>query len=152
MKHKLKWLCSLPILKNLFTPDSLAQFFRYIFVGIFCFSIEYIMFIVLRKLLPISELLVNISVYSVIFWLNFLLNKFYSFRSRENFKRQLFLYCILFFFNLIVGNILLFSGIRYVLVLLSGDGTWPVLYLPKVLIMFFIISWNFVLYKKVIYK
>jgi len=152
MQKLLEWLCSLPILKKLFNPESLGQFIRYIFVGVLCFSIEYTLFIILRNALSIGELLVNIIVYTVIFWLNFLLNKFFSFRSANNFKRQLFLYSLLFLFNLVVGNILLFSGIRYILVLLSGEGSWPVLYLPKILIMFFIISWNFILYKKVIYK
>ena len=105
MQKLLKWLCTLPILRKLFTPESLAQFIRYIFVGVFCFSIEYILFIVLRNELSVSEILVNILVYTIIFWLNFLLNKFFSFRSTVNFKRQLFLYGSLFFFNLIVGNI-----------------------------------------------
>ena len=62
MQKLLEWLCTLPILKKLFTPDSLAQFIRYIFVGVFCFSIEYILFIVLRSAWSISEILVNILV------------------------------------------------------------------------------------------
>lgn len=152
MNKFIEWLCKLPILRRLFTPESLAQFLRYIFVGVLSFSIEYALFIILRNALTIGELIVNIIVYTVIFWINFLLNRFFSFRSKSDFKRQLFLYGILFFFNLVVGNILLFSGIRSLLVILSGEGSWPVLYLPKVLIMFFIISWNFILYKKVIYK
>lgn len=152
MKKLFEWACTLPIIKNIFTPDSLAQFVRYLFVGVFSFSIEYTLFIVLRSSLPIAELVVNILVYTIIFWVNFLLNKYFSFQSKTNFKRQLFLYGILFFFNLIVGNILLFSAIRHALVTISGEGSWPVLYLPKILIMFFIISWNFILYRKVIYK
>ncbi|MGI6621570.1 MAG: GtrA family protein [Clostridiaceae bacterium] len=152
MKRLIEWLCTLPILKKLFTPESLAQFLRYIFVGVFCFTIEYTLFIILRNVMTIGEVLVNVIVYTIIFWLNFLLNRFFSFRSKSDFKRQLFLYGLLFFFNLVVGNVLLFSGIRSLLVLLSGEGSWPVLYLPKILIMFFIISWNFILYKKVIYK
>lgn len=140
------------ILGKFFKRETFGQFVRYIFVGIVSFTIEYTLFVVLRNALTLSELLVNIIVYTIIFWINFLLNKFFSFQSRNNFKRQLLLYGILFIFNLIVGNILLFSGIRYCLVLLSGEGSWPVLYLPKILIMFFIISWNFILYKKVIYK
>lgn len=152
MKRLIEWLCTLPILKKLFTPESLAQFLRYIFVGVFCFTIEYTLFIILRNVMTIGEVLVNVIVYTIIFWLNFLLNRFFSFRSKSDFNRQLFLYGLLFFFNLVVGNVLLFSGIRSLLVLLSGEGSWPVLYLPKILIMFFIISWNFILYKKVIYK
>lgn len=152
MEKLYKFICTFPIINRFFTPESLGQFVRYIITGVVSFSIEYTLFIVLRNYLTISELLVNIIVYTVIFWINFLLNKFFSFRSRNNFKRQLALYGLLFVFNLVVGNILIFSAIRYILVRISGEGSWPVLYLPKILIMFFIISWNFVLYKKVIYK
>ena len=174
MKRILEWACTLPLIKKLFTPESLAQFIRYIFVGVFSFSIEYTLFILLRNSLTDNqslidslsnikitqnlgmyksiEMLINILVYTVIFWINFLLNKYFSFKSKDNFKRQLFLYSILFFFNLIVGNILIFSAIRGMLVSLTGEGSWQVLYLPKILIMFFIVSWNFILYKKVIYK
>ncbi len=152
MTKLLQLLQKIPILNKILTPETFGQFVRYLFVGIFSFSIEYGLFILLRNALTLSELLVNVIVYTIIFWINFLLNKFFSFKSRTNFKRQLFLYGLLFIFNLVVGNILLFSGIRYLLVLISGEGSWPVLYLPKILIMFFIISWNFVLYKKVIYK
>lgn len=147
-----KILNRIPILNKFLTPETFGQFVRYIIAGVLCFSIEYVLFIVLRSTLNISEILVNVAVYTIIFWINFLLNKFFSFRSRDNFRRQLFLFGILFLFNLFVGNILLFSAIRHVLVLISGEGSWPVLYLPKILIMFFIVSWNFVLYKKVIYK
>ncbi len=147
-----KTLNRIPILNKFLTPETFGQFVRYIIAGVLCFSIEYVLFIVLRSTLNISEILVNVAVYTIIFWINFLLNKFFSFRSRDNFRRQLFLFGILFLFNLFVGNILLFSAIRHVLVLISGEGSWPVLYLPKILIMFFIVSWNFVLYKKVIYK
>jgi putative flippase GtrA len=145
-------LQKIPFFNKHFTEETFGQFVRYIITGVVSFSIEYTLFIVLRKALPMSEVAVNIMVYTIIFWVNFLLNKFFSFRSRNNFKRQIMLYGILFIFNLVVGNILLFKGIRYLLVLASGEGSWPVLYLPKILIMFFIISWNFVLYKKVIYK
>lgn len=145
-------LKKIPLFNKLLQPETLGQFFRYFLVGIFSFSIEYVLFIALRDLLTLNELLVNILVYTVIFWINFLLNRNYSFKSKANIKRQLFLYSILFVFNLVVGNILIFSAIRYLLVLSFGEGTWPVLYLPKILIMFFIVSWNFVLYKKVIYK
>jgi putative flippase GtrA len=148
----LKKLCKIKLIGRFFDPETLGQFIRYVIVGLSGFIVEYALFIILREKLAIHEILVNILVYTVIFWLNFLLNKFYSFRSRSNFKKQLLYYGILFFFNMVVGNVLLFSGIRYLLVLSFGEGSWPVAYLPKILIMFFIISWNFVLYKKVIYK
>ncbi|NMA67729.1 MAG: GtrA family protein [Clostridiaceae bacterium] len=152
MEKKLQHLNKIPILNKFMNPETFGQFIRYIITGIVCFSIEYSLFIILRSRLTIGEVPVNIIVYTIIFWINFLLNKFFSFKSKSNFKRQLMLYGLLFVFNLVVGNILLFSAIRHALVLISGEGSWPVLYLPKILIMFFIISWNFILYKKVIYK
>lgn len=152
MEKLLHRLSRISLLNKFITPETFGQFVRYIITGVLCFSVEYSLFIILRSRLAISEIMVNVIVYSIIFWLNFLLNKFFSFRSKNNFKRQLVLYGLLFVFNLTVGNIVLFSAIRHVLVLISGEGSWPVLYLPKILIMFFIISWNFVLYKKVIYR
>jgi putative flippase GtrA len=139
------------LLGSFINPETRGQFIRYLAVGFGGFILEYVLFIVLRMIFD-HELPVNIAVTTVIFWFNFLLNKFFSFRSRNNFTRQLGFYMILYGINLVVGNVLLFSGIRYLLVLAWGEGSWPVLYLPKILIMPFIMSWNFVLYKKVIYK
>ena len=146
------FMSRIPLLNKFATPETFWQFVRYLVVGFTTFGIEYGLFVFIRGNTTLNELLVNIMVYSIIFWINFLLNKFFSFKSKTNFKKQLLSYSILFVFNLVVGNVLLFSGIRHLLVLSFGEGTWPVLYLPKILIMFFIVSWNFVLYKKVIYK
>lgn len=144
-------LTRIPFLKNRLTPETVGQFLRYLVVGFTTFGVEYTLFILFRRWLPIPELVVNIGVYSIIFWLNFLLNRQFAFRSKANLFRQLLAYGFLFAFNLVVGNILLFSAIRQGLVLLAGEGSWPVMYLPKILIMVFIVSWNFILYKKVIY-
>ena len=70
-----------PAVKGFLNPETLGQFMRYFIVGIVGFALEYTLFIVLRNSWRINELLVNIMVYTVIFWFNFLLNKFYSFKS-----------------------------------------------------------------------
>ncbi len=134
------------------SPETIGQFLRYLVVGFTSFGIEYTLFVLFRKWLPLPELAVNIGVYSIVFWLNFLMNRKFAFRSKSGYWKQILLYGILFAFNLVVGNVLLFSAIRRLLAQWSGEGSWPVLYLPKILIMFFIVSWNFILYKKVIYK
>lgn len=145
------WLSRFPFLAKRLSPETLNQFLRYLVVGFSSFTVEYILFILFRHLLPVTELVVNIGVYTIIFWMNFLLNRKFAFRSKANVFKQLLSYGFLFAFNLVVGNILLFSAIRHGLVLMAGEGSWPVLYLPKILIMVFIVSWNFILYKKVIY-
>ena len=145
-------LVRIPFLANRLTKETVGQFLRYLVVGFTSFGVEYTLFILFRSWLSVPELVVNIGVYTVIFWLNFLMNRMFAFRSKSDFWKQILSYGFLFAFNLVVGNILLFSAIRHLLVLWTGDGSWPVLYLPKILIMFFIVSWNFILYKKVIYK
>jgi len=145
-------LTRVPFLSKRLTRETVGQFLRYLVVGFTSFGVEYTLFVLFRRWLSIPELLVNIGVYSVIFWLNFLMNRMFAFRSKSDFGKQILSYGFLFAFNLVAGNIVLFSLIRHLLVLWAGEGAWAVLYLPKILIMFFIVSWNFILYKKVIYK
>ncbi len=132
--------------------DSINKFIRYLIVGFTTFSIEYLLFLIMRRILPLQDVITNVLVYAFIFWFNFLLNKFFTFKSRKNFKKQLFSYGLLFFFNMIVGNILLFTAITKLSEYLFPSTPWIPYYLPKVIIMVFIVSWNFILYKKVIYK
>ena len=65
------------LIKDFMNPETLGQFIRYFIVGLVGFILEYTLFIVLRDNWGINELLVNILVYTVIFWFNFLLNKFF---------------------------------------------------------------------------
>lgn len=133
-------------------PDSLKRIIRYLIVGVSTFTVEYLLFLLLRRLLPINDIIINIIVFTFIFWFNFLLQKFFTFQSHKNFKKQLISYSFLYLFNAVVGNILLFSAITWLLEYLFPATPWIPYYLPKILIMVFIVSWNFILYKKVIYK
>ena len=75
------------------------------------FTIEYILFLIFRRVLPLPVVVTNILVYTFIFWFNFLLNKFLLFKSHKNFKKQLLSYGLLFLFNMVAGNILLFMAV-----------------------------------------
>jgi len=133
-------------------PDSVKKLVRYLIVGVSTFIIEYSLFLIFREILPLHEVVTNIIVYTFIFWFNFLMNKFFTFKSRKNIVKQLISYGLLFLFNGVVGNILLFTAIKKLLEYLFPAVAWIPYYLPKILIMVFIVSWNFVLYKKVIYN
>lgn len=133
-------------------PDSVKKLVRYLIVGVSTFIIEYSLFLIFREILPLHEVVTNIIVYTFIFWFNFLMNKFFTFKSRKNIVKQLISYGLLFLFNGVVGNILLFTSIKKLLEYLFPAVAWIPYYLPKILIMVFIVSWNFVLYKKVIYN
>lgn len=83
--------------------------------------------------------------YFIVFWLNFLLSKFWTFKDRQNnsTKKQLALYTALFVFNLLATYL-----IEYILTDIFG-----MYYLiPPIICNFLIVIWNFVLYKKVIYR
>ncbi len=128
---------------DFFAPDTFNQFIRYLITGFVSFATEITLLYVLTEYARLWYLLSNTIAYIVVFWLNFLLNKFWSFRSRENFRRQLWLYSMLFIFNL--GAV---SALMYLLT----DVLHLYYLVSKVLVMGMVVTWNFVLYKKVIYK
>lgn len=132
------------LFSDFFTASSLEQFKRYLATGFFSFGIEYLLFIVLYKILLMEPIPANIIVYASVFWINFLLNRVWSFRSQSSFFRQLKLYFLLFIFNLLIANVFLMYFISHVI------GISPLL--SKGIVMGFVVSWNFILYKKVIYK
>jgi putative flippase GtrA len=128
--------------QNLVNKDSLVQLKRYIIVGLTSFAVEYIMFFVLYKLLNLWYVLSNGIVYAITFWISFLLNRNWSFQSKGKFSRQLVLYLLLFIINLSISS--------YIIYLLSDKLIINPLF-SKILTMGLIITWNFIIYKKIIY-
>lgn len=131
------------LVKRVLKHEDFQKFKRYVIVGLLSFAIEYGLYTLLFAVLNVNYLLSNMLVYSVTFWFNFLLNRCWSFNARNNLKHQLILYGILFIFNFTVTNVMIyvFSDIL---------GIYPLI--SKVLIMFAVVSWNFIIYKRVIYK
>lgn len=123
---------------------SLAQFKKYLVAGFTSFGIEYILFCILIKIIKLDDRVSNVILYSILFWFVFFINRFWSFQSKGNLRRQLFYYVILFTFNLTVANI----GLYNLFTRIFGISEL----LAKPLLMCFVVSWNFIYYKKVIYK
>lgn len=130
-------------LSDFLTDKALAQFKKYIVTGCTSFCLEYTIFYILYRYLGMWYILANTITYMVIFWFNFLANRLWSFQSKDNLKRQLTLYGILFAFNLAATN-----GLMYFLS--DMVGVTPLI--SKILVMGAVVSWNFILYKKVIYR
>lgn len=129
-------------IRGKFNKESMVQMKRYIIVGLISFTIEYILFFILYKLLNVWYVFANAVVYAITFWISFLLNRNWSFKSRGNIYRQLILYFLLFIINLFVS-----SNVIY---LLSDKLLISPLY-SKVVTMCIIVMWNFIIYKKIIY-
>lgn len=154
---------------DMLTPETFSQMKRYIITGFSGFAIEYALFNIFNELIFVKfppagysfakkiadnfvetfgrptyrYLFANAIAYIVAFWVNFLLNRFWSFKSKVNIFKQLRQYSALFIFNLIVTSALLYF-------LSDKIGIMPKI--SKVLVMGMVVCWNFILYKKVIYK
>lgn len=119
------------------------QFRKYVTTGLMSFCLEMSILFVLTNYLKIWHIYSNTISVVIVFWFNFLLNRYWSFKSRGRLTRQLILYGILFFINIAASN-----GIMYLLTDIAG-----VHYLvSKIVSVGMIVVWNFLLYKKVIYK
>ncbi len=130
-------------LKKYVTPETKKQFFRYLVTGGLAAAAEYSLFYVLNILVGLSLILSNSAAYTSGFVISFILNRVWSFESKGHLGRQLLLYTILFGINLALSNILvtLFTNQLGIATMIS-----------KAIAMGIIVLWNFVIYKKIIYK
>ncbi len=133
----------LELIKNLIKKKNIQQFIKYLFVGGTSFLLDYGLFLLLYKQFGVFEVYANAVSVFVAFWYNFLLNKFWSFESNDDFFKQMLSYLALMFFNMLFS-----SGFIYIID--KRVGISPVI--GKVIAMVLIVGWNFILYKTVIFK
>jgi putative flippase GtrA len=122
---------------------TVDQFIKYVAVGLSSFVLEYAFFYFLFIILSVNELISNTAAITLVFFYNFLMNRIWSFKSREKFGKQLMMYGALFLFNMLMSNLFIFAATEYLKIS-------PLI--SKGLIMGMIVLWNFVIYKKIIYK
>lgn len=133
----------LDLIKEYLNPKVIVQFKRYLISGISAFAIEYLIFRLLLDIISLQKFLSNSIAMFIGFWFSFLLNRFWSFESKENFFKQFSLYSILFLVNLGISNILM-------LVFSDMFSLQPSI--SKIIIMCMIVAWNFILFKKIIFR
>ncbi|MDF2523669.1 MAG: GtrA-like protein [Clostridiales bacterium] len=130
-------------LSNFLTDTALAQLKRYLITGFSTAGIEIGLLWIFKSLVHLDDIVANSIALTISFWFNFLVNRIWSFKSKDNLKRQLIIYCCLFLFNLGASDL-----IMYVLIRMLGLH----FLIAKVFAIGAVVSWNFVLYKKVIFK
>ena len=143
IKEKLVKLKENKYVSEFLSPKTLKQFAKYIITGVLSAGIELSLLYVITEFAGFWYIISNTIAYIGGFCVSFLLNKYWSFNSRENFGRQLIMYGILFLINLALSNTLLYLatsiiGIQYMI--------------SKVFVMGIIVLWNFIIYKKIIYR
>jgi len=130
-------------LKDIFSFNTFTQFYRYVLVGVLSFATETSLLYWLTDHLNLWYIYSNSIAYVIVFWLNFLLNRFWSFKSKQNLSVQLAMYLVLFVINLFASN-----GMLYLL-----TSVFNVYYLvSKIFAVALVVCWNFIIYKKVIFK
>jgi putative flippase GtrA len=125
------------------SPDLIRQASRYLITGFSSAAIEFALLYACKELLGLSVLLSNSIALAIVFWFNFLVNRFWSFSSKGDIKKQLIMYGCLFAFNLFASDIIMYllnsvAGLHYLIAKIFAIGV--------------IVCWNFIIYRKVIYK
>lgn len=124
--------------------ETAKQLIKYLITGFTAFGIEYSLYVILYKWVGLYYILASVIVYALVFWFSFFVNRIWSFKSTGDVKKQLFQYGLLFFFNLVVANIFLMQLLTDVI------GLSPLI--SPFLKMAFVVCWNFLIYKYIIYK
>lgn len=130
-------------LSQLLTPEFLGQLSRYLVTGFSSAAIELTLLFVFRDIAELSIVISNSIALTIVFWFNFLVNRIWSFKSTANLRKQLAMYLVLFAFNLVASD--------FIMYLLTTKLSLQYL-LAKVFAIGAVVTWNFFLYKKVIYK
>jgi putative flippase GtrA len=115
---------------------------RYLAVGFSSAAIELVVFIVLDVLVGIDVRIATMIALACSTVFNFIMSWSYTFKSASNLMRSLILYLLLFAFNQA------FSAIAIVWLLDIGLSS----IVAKMVTMACIVLWNFVLYRKVVFK
>lgn len=123
----------------------MGQIFRYLGVGVFCAGLEYSIFMLLHKISPNILAVINAVAYGSGLIASFILNKAVVFKGQQQLKTkyQFIAYCTLAALNYSIGTILLIQ-----LMNLAAMPVW----ISKILSMGAVASWNFLIYKKIIYR
>lgn len=130
-------------LSKLLKQETAGQAIRYVVTGLCSAAFEFALLFVFKDLAGLSVIVSNSAALSIVFWFNFLMNRYWSFKSKIKLSKQLAMYLVLFIFNLGASDL-----IMYLLV----DRLSMQYLLAKVFAIGAVVCWNFVIYKKVIYK
>ena len=125
------------------TPEFVGQIMRYLITGFSSAAIEFTLLFLFKDIAKFSVLVANTIALSIVFWFNFLMNRFWSFKSTGNIKKQLVMYLVLFAFNLAASDIIMYLltvklSLQYLIAKIFAIGV--------------VVTWNFIIYRKIIYK
>jgi putative flippase GtrA len=128
---------------NFLKAKSAGEMIRYLITGLCSAAIEFSLLFVFKDLIGLSVVASNSIALSTVFWFNFLMNRIWSFKSKMKLGKQLGMYLLLFLFNLGASDFIMYMltdrlSMQYLVAKIFAIGA--------------VVCWNFIIYKKVIYK
>jgi len=118
------------------------QGLRYVIVGFSSFALEFLLFVVLHELIAINVVVSNVIAITGASIYNFIMSRSWTFKSTSSLLRSITLYILLFIWNQIFSS-------WTILFLIGMDFSAMI---AKIITMAIIVCWNFVLYRKVVFK
>ena len=115
---------------------------RYLIVGFSSAGIELGLFFLLYEIFNVDVVVSNVIALALATFFNFYMSRVWTFKTSSSLLRMLTLYLLLFTWNQVFSS--------WTILWLIGMGA-PAM-LAKVITMGLIMCWNFVLYRKVIFK
>lgn len=131
------------LLSQVLTKDFLGQMTRYLVTGFTSAAIEFSLLFIFKDIAGLSVIVSNTMALAIVFWVNFLMNRLWSFKSKMKLNKQLPMYFVLFVFNIGASDLIMYF---------LTDRAQMQYLLAKVFAIGAVVSWNFIIYKKVIYK
>lgn len=122
--------------------SALHQMGRYLIVGLLSAGVEYASFAVMLELLSVDISFSSPASLLISTVFNFILSSTWSFKGSSNIARSALLYCLLLAFNMAFSS---FGG--SMLVSIGVPGLFA-----KLVTMACVVLWNFVLYRKVVFR
>ena len=116
---------------------------RYLVTGFISAAIEFSLLFIFKDLAGLSVVASNTMALAIVFWVNFLMNRLWSFKSKMRLSRQLPMYLMLFVINIGASDLIMY---------LLTDIVQMQYLLAKVFAIGSVVSWNFIIYRKVIYR
>jgi putative flippase GtrA len=131
------------ILSKFVDPNLIPQILKYLVVGTSSAFFEILIFYVLLNIIKVNLLISNTIAYTIIFCYNYILQRTWAFKSSSNVSKQIIQYGILFCFNLFVSNAL-------IVVFYQKLNIHEII--AKMMTIGVVVSWNFIIYKKIIFR
>ncbi len=119
------------------------QFSKYIITGILSCLLDFSLFGGLHKWLGLPWVVANFAAMFTTLWFNFFLNRQWSFASSRPLGAQVVRYTLLVICNMLLSNLIIYT---------LADLCQLDRLLAKGMAILCIISWNFLLYRYVIYR